>query len=105
MIIVGRAGIATTRELPGGLHIRLTAPYEWRMNALKRRKAFDQTDVAAFIKKHDTKKRKLIEHFCGKKISDIHFDLTFNCETFSKHQIVEMVMEAMELKKMIGKKL
>ena len=101
MIIVGRAGIATTRELPGGLHIRLTAPYEWRMNALKRRKVFDRTDVAAFIKKHDAKKRKLIEHFCGKKISDIHFDLTFNCETFSKHQIVEMVVEAMELKKMI----
>lgn len=101
MIIVGRAGVATTRDLPGGLHIRLMAPYEWRMKALKKRKAFDQTDVAAFIRKHDTKKRKLIEHFCGKKINDIQFDLTFNCETFSKPQIVEMIMEAMELKKMI----
>jgi len=101
MIIVGRAGVATTRDFPGGLHIRLIAPYEWRAKALKKRKAFDQTDVAAFIKKHDKKKRKLIEHFCGKKIDDIQFDLTFNCETFSKAQIVEMVVEAMGLKKMI----
>lgn len=101
MIIVGRAGVATTRDLPKGLHIRLMAPYAWRMNALKRRKAFDQTDIAEFIKKHDRKKRKLIEHFGGEKIGDIQFDLTFNCETFSKPQIVEMVMEAMELKKMI----
>ena len=101
MIIVGRAGVATTRDLHSGLHIRLIAPYEWRVKALKRRKVFEDTNVAAFIRKHDTKKRKLIEDFSRKKISDIHFDLTFNCETFSKAQIVEMVVEAMELKKMI----
>lgn len=101
MIIVGRAGVATTKDFPGGLHIRLTAPYEWRIAALKKRKAFEHTDVAAFIQKHDQKKRKLIEHFCGQKISDIHFDLSFNCATFSKSQIVEFVLEAIRLKKMI----
>ena len=101
MIIVGRAGVATTKDLPGGLHIRLTAPYEWRVNALKRRKAFENKDVAAFIREHDSKKRKLIEHFGGKKISEIQFDLTFNCETFSRSQIVQLIVEAMSLKKMI----
>ena len=101
IIIVGRAGVATTQDLPGGLHIRLTAPYEWRLNALKRRKAFENMDVATFIREHDSRKRKLIEDFSGKKISEIQFDLHFNCETFSKPQIVEMVVKAMELKKMI----
>jgi cytidylate kinase len=101
IIIVGRAGVATTQDLPGGLHIRLTAPYEWRVNALKRRKAFENTDVAAFIKSHDAKKKKLIEDFSGKKISEIQFDLNFNCATFSKAQIVELILEAMKMKKMI----
>lgn len=100
-IIVGRAGVATTQDLPGGLHIRLTAPYDWRLKALKRRKAFENTDVATFIREHDSRKRKLIEDFSGKKITEIQFDLHFNCETFSKPQIVEMILEAMELKKMI----
>ena len=101
IIIVGRAGVATTRNLPGGLHIRLIAPYAWRVNALKRRKAFENIDVASFIREHDAKKRKLIEHFAGEKISDIQFDLSFNCETFSKPQLVDMIVKAMEMKKMI----
>lgn len=103
MIIVGRAGIATTQELSGGLHIRLIAPYAWRASALKRRKAFENKDVASFITTHDDKKRKLIENFCGKKIGDIEFDLTFNCETFSRADIVQMITEAMYMKKMIKK--
>lgn len=101
VILVGRAGIATTRNVKNGLHIRFTAPYDWRVNSLRKRKEFENTDVAKFIKEHDLKKRKLIEDFCGKVISDIHFDLTFNCATFTRQQIITMVLHAMELKKLI----
>lgn len=101
VILVGRAGIATTRDISNGFHIRFTAPYEWRLKNLKKRKAFENMDVAAFIKEHDLKKRKLIEDFCGKKISDIHFDLTFNCETFTRQQIIKMIIDTMKMKKMI----
>ena len=101
MIIVGRAGVATTHDLSSGLHIRLLAPYEWRLNALKKRKAFEHTDVETFIRSHDRKKRKLIEDFGGKKLNEIQFDLSFNCATFSKPQMVKIIVEAMELKKMI----
>ena len=101
IIIVGRAGVATTRDLSGGLHIRFTAPYEWRYNSLKKRKAFKEEDLAKFIKKHDIKKRKLIEDFCGKDIKDIQFDLTFNCATFTRQQIVSIIVEVMKWKKMI----
>ena len=101
VILVGRAGIATTADINRGLHIRFTAPYEWRVNNLKKRKAFESRDVGAFIKEHDLKKRKLIEDFCGKDISDIHFDLTLNCETFTRQQIIELVVESLKMKKFI----
>lgn len=101
VILVGRAGIATTRNVKNGLHIRFTAPYDWRVNSLKRRKEFENTDVAKFIKEHDLKKRKLIEDFCGKVISDIHFDLTFNCATFTRQEIISIILETMEMKNMV----
>lgn len=101
IIIVGRAGIATTNNLPGGFHIRFTAPYDWRVNALKKRSEFKDVDVTAFIKRHDTKKTKLIEDFYGKNFSEIQFDLTINCAAFTRQQIVSMIIESMKMKNMI----
>lgn len=101
IIIVGRAGIATTTDLPGGLHLRFTAPYDWRLNALKKRREFKDEDVASFIKKHDIKKRKLIEDFCGKNFNEIQFDMVLNCAAFTRQQIVAMIIESMKWKKMI----
>ncbi len=101
VIIVGRAGVATTASIKNGLHLRLTAPYEWRLNSLKRRKGFENMNVAAFIKKHDLKKTKLIEDFCEKKISDIHFDLTINCAAFTRQQIISIILKTLEMKNLI----
>ncbi len=101
IIIIGRAGVATTSDLKGGLHIRFTAPYEWRLSALKKRSEFKDEDVAAFIKKHDAKKRMLIEDFCGKDLHEIQFDLMMNCAAFTRQQIVAMIIEAMKWKNMI----
>lgn len=101
VILVGRAGVATTSNLSNGLHLRLTAPYEWRLNALKKRKDFQDKDVAAFIKVHDQKKKMLIMDFAKKDISEIIFDLTFNCATFSRQQLIELVLSAMKMRKLI----
>ncbi len=101
IIIVGRAGVATTRDMPGGLHLRFTAPYEWRFNSLKKRKEFQDKDLKSFIRMHDIKKRKLIESFCGKDLSDIQFDLTLNCATFTRQQIISFIINAMKMKNLI----
>jgi cytidylate kinase len=101
VIMVGRAGVATTQDMQGGIHIRLIAPYSWRVNSLKRRKDFEDIDVEKFIKVHDKKKKNLIEDFCGKNINDIHFDLTINCASFNRQQLVDLIIEAMKMKNTI----
>ncbi len=101
VILVGRAGIATTKDIKNGLHLRFTAPYEWRVNSLRKRKEFENTDVARFIKEHDLKKWKLIEDFCGKKITDIYFDLTINCAAFTRQQIISIILKTLEMKNLI----
>ncbi len=101
IIIVGRAGVATTSDMPGGLHLRFTAPYEWRLNSLKKRKEFQNKDLAAFIRMHDMKKRKLIESFYGNDLSEIQFDLTLNCAAFTRNQIISLITSAMKMKNLI----
>jgi len=101
MIIVGRAGVAVTRDMARGLHLRFVAPYDWRVNSLNRRKAFENINTGLFIKEHDLKKKKLIEQFYGKKFDEIYFDLTLNTEAFSRNQIISIVIEAMKLRSLI----
>jgi cytidylate kinase len=101
VILVGRAGIATTSNIKNGFHLRFTAPYEWRLSSLQKRKEFANTDVEKFIKEHDLKKLNLIQDFCGKNISEIHFDLTINCSAFTRQQMISLILQAMELKKLI----
>ncbi len=101
IVIVGRASVSATKDIPNGLHIRLVAPYQWRVNSLKKRKIFENVNVEAFIKEHDEKKKRLIEQFCGKKFDQVYFDLTINRETFSSQQIISIIIEAMKLKKLI----
>lgn len=101
VIIVGRAGVATTSKSANGLHIRFVAPYEWRVSSLQKRKEFDNINIARFIKEHDAKKRKLIEDFCGKDINDIYYDLTLNCATFSRQHNIALILEAMKMKNLL----
>jgi cytidylate kinase len=101
VVIVGRAGVATTEDMDRGFHIRLIAPYEWRVNSLKKRKDFENISVEAFIREHDKKKKKLIEDFCGKTINDIEFDLTINCASFTRAQLIDLIMQALRMKDLV----
>lgn len=101
VILVGRAGVATTKEMKGGIHIRLTAPYAWRYNSLKNRSDFAKTDVGKFIKKHDAKKRKLIKDFSGHSIDEMEFDLTINCKSFTRQQLIDLIISAMQMNHII----
>ena len=101
VIMVGRAGVATTEELEGGLHIRLIAPYSWRYNSLMNRSGFENQDVGKFIEEHDKKKRKLIKDFSGKSIDEIEFDLTINTKNFTRKHVVDLIITAMRMNHII----
>jgi cytidylate kinase len=101
VIMVGRAGVATTEDMQGGMHIRLIAPYAWRVNSLKKRKSFENIAVEDFIREHDKKKKKLIEDFCGKNINEIEFDLTINCASFNRAQLIDLIVQAMWMKELV----
>lgn len=102
IIIVGRGGVAVTQDLPKGLHIKLIAPKEWRINNLIQLRGLSKDDAAAFIKEHDKKRTQLLEQMSGKNIEQIFFSLTINRATFTPVQIVKLILEAMKSKEFIN---
>ncbi len=96
VIIVGRGGVAVTRGLPLGFHIKFIAPLDWRINAIASRRGVSIDQASAFVNETDRKRAKLLEQLSGKKASEILFDLTINSATFTPSQSVSLILEAMK---------
>ncbi len=101
VIIVGRGGVAVTRELSLGLHVKLFAPLKWRTDSIANRRGVTKEQAEVFVKETDRKRVKLLEQLSGKKVSDILFDLTINSATFSPSQSVSLILEAMKARQLV----
>jgi cytidylate kinase len=102
IIIVGRGGVAVTQTAPNGIHIKLTAPLEWRINSMVQRRGMTREEATALIKENDKKRAQLLEHLSHKKNSTTLFDLVINCATFSPPQTVSLILEAINVKQLLG---
>ena len=101
VIIIGRGGVAITRDIPKSLHINFEAPLEWR--ALRVSEKYDMTidKAARYALDVDKKRKHFREFFEGKNTDYTRFDLTFNCMTLSVDEIASIVVKAVEARKLI----
>ena len=100
VIIVGRAGAAITANMKKSMHIRLIAPVNWRIDSLMKRSNKSDDETTRYIVDGDKKREKLMTFFCEKKSKAMCFDLTINCAKFSKKQIVDIIINAVEQRKL-----
>jgi len=93
VVIVGRAGVCVTNELKNGLHIRLIAPLEWRAEQLFEKKyAQSLEDAKKLAIAIDYKREKLLKIMSNNTFNDAVFNLTYNCQFFSKEEIADSVI-------------
>jgi cytidylate kinase len=100
-VIIGRGGVAVTRDHPNALHVRLTAPIEWRAGEISARYGIPLLQARETAEEVDLKRHKLIENLLGRKPDPYLFDLAFNCMYLGKEEIVQSTVSLMEIKKMI----
>jgi cytidylate kinase len=101
VIIVGRGGVAITRNYPNALHIRLHAPLDWRANRLSQEHNISMEEARKKAIEMDEKRTMLINDFLGEKGDHSIFDLMINCKTLFADQIVDIIIKAMESRKLI----
>jgi len=102
-IILGRGGTAITHDIDKAVHVRLIAPIDWRTEVIKKRfKLTNTKKTRDYILDIDKKRAELRNEMAGGvTVDDTHYDILFNASKLSYNQMVQIVMEIMEMRKLI----
>ena len=100
-IIVGRAGVSITRDMPYSLHLKIKAPIEWRINHVSKQQMISLLEAKRKIQHIDMQRALLREYFEGKKASNDVFDVIFNYLTVDEEDIIATIIKLMECKDMV----
>ena len=99
-VIIGRGGVAITRDMTNALHIRLVAPLYWRVENVMRKKGMIIEKAEEYVVETDEKRNKMIVSFLDKKPLSIDylFDSTLNRSSFSIDQLSALILDMYEAK-------
>jgi cytidylate kinase len=100
-IIVGRAANIICSDISNSLHIKLDAPLNWKINRVEKSRNISKEEAIIFI--NQTEKNR--ENFRKAVKSDYEhinvWDLTINQAAFTTNDIIDIIFNAMKLKKLI----
>jgi cytidylate kinase len=106
IILVGRGGVSIARDIRNSLHIRLIAPFYWRVENIMRKRAMGIEAAEEFIIESDKNRFSLIQAFLDKKsiVMDNLFDATINRNSFTIEATSDLIL-SMYNKKLSGPKI
>ena len=101
LIIVGRAGVAVTRNMSNSLHIKLEAPLLWRAEYLKKSQGITMEEALARVHKIDQRRRLFISQMRKEPYEEALFDVIFNRATLSTQAIGNSILQLLTTNGMI----
>jgi cytidylate kinase len=101
VIILGRGGVAITRDMPKSVHIYLEAPLQWRALVISEREHWTLEEAKKYAIETDKERATYRDFYHGKNTDYTWYDARFNCMTLSIEEIVEEIIKLMEIKKLI----
>ncbi|MHC1706360.1 MAG: AAA family ATPase [Bacteroidales bacterium] len=101
VVMVGRGGVAFSKDKENAINIQLQAPLEQRIKVIRQKFNLNPKEAMAMIDHTDKERSLLIEHFFGKTIDSTIYDLIINTGTINIHQVAEIIFHLMEEKRMI----
>ena len=101
VVIVGQGGSSATADLENGLSVRVEAPKDWRAVRVSRRDGLSKLAAEARIDEVDQQRALLRKLYEQKHARRPAFNLTLDNSAFSVEQMADMIIFAMEQKKLI----
>ncbi len=95
LVLVGRGGVSIAHDIKDSLHIRLVAPFYWRVENIMKKRNIAIEAAEEFVVETDEKRFNLIQTFLDKKplTIDYLFDATINRASFSTEETAEMIAD------------
>jgi len=100
IILVGRGGVSIANSISDALHIRLIAPFYWRVENVMKKKKINIEAAEEYVVDTDEKRFNLIQSFLDKKPLNIDylFDATINRSAFSIQETSDLIISMYEKK-------
>jgi cytidylate kinase len=100
IILVGRGGVSIAHKITDALHIRLIAPFYWRVENVMKKKKMNIETAEEYVVDNDEKRFNLIQAFLDKKPLNIDylFDSTLNRSSFTIKEIADLIISMYEKK-------
>ena len=98
VFILGRAGVAIVEHNKRNLHIKVTAPLEWRIQKLMKEYGSTEASARKHVLRSDEKRDELKKYYMGRKVHFSDYDVVFNEATLTKKQIAQAIQNIIELK-------
>lgn len=100
IVIVGRGGVSIARDIQDALHIRLIAPFYWRVENIMKKKEISIEKAEHYVVDTDEKRFHLIQTFLDKKSTNIDylFDATINRSSFGVQEISDLILSMYDKK-------
>lgn len=100
-VIVGRGGVAITRDIPKSLHLFFEAPLEWRAIRVAEKQNFTIEQARSYAQSIDKKRSHFRDYFQGKGTDYTRFDIKLNCMTLEIDEIVDIIVGALKTRAML----
>jgi len=92
-IIVGQGGRYVTEDLPGGIHLRLEAPLEYRIQYIAKKNDISIHEAAERVEELDQNRARFFHRYWpGRTLSPDTFTLTLNAGAMSVEEMVNSVI-------------
>jgi cytidylate kinase len=92
VIIIGRGGAILTKDMPGGLHLRLIAPLEWRVERVMKIFEMGKSEAKKYIVKMDAEREAYIKKYLNVNVADpLNYQLIFNNASLETEKMVKAV--------------
>lgn len=101
VIIIGRGGVAITRDIRKSLHIQLEAPIEWRAARVSEKFCMSIEDARKYAQDVDRKRQHFRDYFHGRGTDYSFFDIRFNTMTLSVDEMTEAIIKMMQIRELI----
>ncbi|WP_258098654.1 cytidylate kinase-like family protein [Marinoscillum pacificum] len=101
VVIIGRGGVGVTKNLPNSLHIKLTAPVQFRAEVIAKVKGVSISEAEEAIKRVDTDRKAWAEHLVDRKLNESIYDVTYNMETTSIDEITDMIVNILQKRALV----
>lgn len=97
VILAGRAAHLITRDLPGGIHVRLVASPETRIRRAMLNYQCDRAAAVIFIRDSDSARQRHVKTNYERNLEDPHtYDLVINTDRIPPATAARLVLRALE---------